>query len=128
MKLLLDTHTFIWWDSKPSQLPTSVMTALQDSSNEILLSVASVWEMQIKMQLGKLTLTRPLDEIITEQQNVNGIVILPVEIEHVLGLDALGFHHKDPFDRLLMSQSVAENAILLSNDGVFKHYPVNVMW
>ena len=128
MKLLLDTHTFIWWDSDPSQLSTRVITAMQDPSNEIYLSVVSAWEMQIKIQLGKLSLTRPLEEIITGQQTVNGILILPVELEHVFVLDSLEFHHKDPFDRLLMSQSIVENATLLSKDKIFKRYPVDLLW
>lgn len=98
MKLLLDTHAFIWWDSEPEKLSARSLAACQDTTNEILLSVASVWEMQIKQQLGKLKLNSPLAEIVANQQKTNGLEILSVSLEHVLALDRLPSHHKDPFD------------------------------
>ncbi|MDQ3013808.1 MAG: type II toxin-antitoxin system VapC family toxin, partial [Acidobacteriota bacterium] len=110
MKLLLDTHTFIWWDSQPHKLSATVSAHLQSPLNIILLSVASIWEMQIKHQLGKLPLRLPLADIIKGQQQSNGIVLLPVLAEHVLALDQLPSHHKDPFDRLLLAQANSEMA------------------
>jgi PIN domain nuclease of toxin-antitoxin system len=86
MKLLLDTHTFIWLESKPANLSAKAKTALQDTNNSLLLSVASVWEMQIKLQLSKLTLSLPLPQVIATQQEVNGIEILPVTLAHALAL------------------------------------------
>jgi len=93
MKLLLDTHAFIWWDSDPLRLPANVVAALRDPANSVWLSVASVWEMVVKSQLGKLSLRVPLLEIITEQQ-ANGIVILPVNLDHALAVGSLPGIHK----------------------------------
>lgn len=128
MKLLLDTHTFIWWDSQPNHLSQTALTLLQDRSNILLLSVISIWEMQIKLQLGKIILNRPLLEIIENQQKTNQIEILPVNLTHVLALDSLPIVHKDPFDRLLIAQANVENAALVSCDPIVAQYPVNVIW
>lgn len=128
MKLLLDTHTFIWWDSEPAKLSPQVLALCQDRTNSLLLSVASVWEMQIKLQLGKLKLDLPLAEIIESQQQRNNIEILPVLLTHVLALQSLPAHHKDPFDRLLIAQANVEEAALASSDPVFAKYAVNVLW
>lgn len=101
MKLLLDTHTFIWWDSAPSSLSATALALCGDSGNELILSVTSLWEMQIKRQLGKLNLRLPLTDIVAHQQAVNGMIILPITQAHVYQLDGLPTPHKDPFDRLL---------------------------
>jgi PIN domain nuclease of toxin-antitoxin system len=127
MKGLLDTHTFIWWDSDPSKLSVQALTFLQDPANTVLLSVVSVWEILIKLQLGKLTLSAPLGTILTQQQ-ANGIQILAVTLAHVLAVESLPTPHKDPFDRLLVAQTKVEGAVLLSADAVFAHYPINVLW
>jgi PIN domain nuclease of toxin-antitoxin system len=128
MKLLLDTHTFIWWDSEPTKLSTAALSACQDQANTLLLSVVSVWEIQIKSQLGKLKLNLPLPEIIQSQRQTNNVQILTVELEHVLELQNLPYHHKDPFDRLLIAQANAEDAQLVSGDSVFSEYPINLIW
>ena len=128
MKVLLDTHTFIWWDSEPEKLSSTVLTLCRDRTNILLLSMASVWEMQIKLQLGKLKLNLPLAEIIENQRQTNNIEILPIGLTHVLALDSLPSHHKDPFDRLLIAQANVEDTILVSRDPVFTHYPVEVVW
>ena len=128
MKLLLDTHTFIWWDSEPAKLSSQALALCQDRTNTLLLSVASVWEMQIKLQLGKLKLNLPLAELITSQQQTNNIEILPVTLAHVLALQNLPPHHKDPFDRLLIAQANVEDAVLVSNDPVFVKYAIHVLW
>ena len=127
MKLLLDTHTFVWVDSEPEKLSKRVQDLCIDSENELLLSVASIWEMQIKNQLGKLQLKIPLPEMIRQQQE-NGIEILPVEPAHIFALDSLPNHHKDPFDRLLVAQAIVEEAVLVSADPLIKQYPVSVEW
>ncbi len=90
------------------------------------MSVASVWEMQIKQQLGKLKLRLPLAELIADQQKDNGIEILPVGLAHVLALENLPLHHKDPFDRLLIAQARTENIGILSVDATFKQYEVKL--
>ncbi len=127
MKLLLDTHTFIFWDSQPSKLSQRVLELLTNKDNLRLLSVVSLWEIQIKQQLGKLTLNKTLEEIILIQQN-NYIEILPITVAHILALDSLPLYHKDPFDRLLIAQANRENAVLISCDSVFASYSVQIEW
>jgi PIN domain nuclease of toxin-antitoxin system len=127
MKLLLDTHIFIWWADHPEKLSATTLSALEDESNELLLSVASVWEMQIKIQLGGLTLSLPLREVLRTQQETNDLTISPVTLTHVLALDALPIHHKDPFDRLLIAQSIEEDLTLVSADSQFSSYSVKLL-
>lgn len=128
MKLLLDTHTFIWWASNSSKLPRNVRAYCEDPANTLLFSVVSVWEMQIKIQLGKLKVGRPLADLITHHRRVNQMKVLSAELEHVLALDALPAHHKDPFDRLLIAQAIVENVFLVSGDNQFSSYPVKLLW
>jgi PIN domain nuclease of toxin-antitoxin system len=128
MKLLLDTHTFIWWDSAPDKLPPQVLALCQDPANEMWLSVVSIWEMQIKLQLGKLQLKLPLSEIIEGQQQTNNVQVLPITLTHVLALEGLPTPHKDPFDRLLVAQTNVESAVLVSGDKIFEQYPVQLFW
>ncbi len=128
MRLLLDTHTFIWWDSDPSKLSTEVLQVCQDQANTILLSVASVWEMQIKSQMNKLHFSLPLSEIVKGQEKDNAVQILPITLDHVLALESLPSHHKDPFDRLLISQANVEDATLISRDSIFSQYTVRLLW
>lgn len=127
MKLLLDTHTFIWWDSEPSKLSQRALELLTDKNNLRLLSVVSLWEISIKHKLGKLALNKTLVEIVAIQKN-NFIEILPITVDHVLALDSLSLYHKDPFDRLLIAQANVENAVLISCDSVFANYSVQVEW
>jgi len=128
MRLLPDTHAFIWWDSDPAKLSPRALAMCQDRENELIVSVASAWEMQIKRQLGKLTLAVPLSDIIANQQRTNQIDILPVTLAHVLAIDALPQHHRDPFDRLLVAQATTENASLVTNDPALARYPVTIIW
>ncbi len=128
MRVLLDTHAFPWWDSDPARLSSRVLALCQDPGNTLVLSVASVWEMQIKRQLGKLKLTLPLADIITGQQQTNGLEVLSVTLPHALALDDLPAHHKDPFDRLLIAQAKSEDIALASNDSVFTQYPIRLLW
>jgi PIN domain nuclease of toxin-antitoxin system len=128
MKLLLDTHTFIWWSSAPNKLSPKALALCQDASNRVLLSVTSVWEMQIKHQLGKLRLDLPLGDLISEQREINRIEVLPITLPHVLVLESLPFHHKDPFDRLLIAQANSEGAVLVTKDPAFEEYPVKLIW
>lgn len=128
MKLLIDTHAFIWWDSNPEKLSSRVLHLCQDRSNTIFLSVASIWEMQIKSQLGKLTLTAPLPVLLKNQIASNGFEILSIALPHVLQIQNLPLYHKDPFDRLLIAQAIIEDAAILSNDQEVVRYPVNSVW
>lgn len=127
MRILLDTQIFIWWADNPEKLSKLVLSALEDDSNDLLLSVASVWEMQIKIRLGKLKVSLPLVELVQSQQAANDLHVLPVALPHVLALEALPFHHKDPFDRLLIAQSIEEAATIVSVDPQFSSYPVQLL-
>ena len=127
MNGLLDTHTFIWWDSDPGRLSGAARAFILDPSNVVLLSVASMWEIVIKHALGKLQLQKSLDAIVREQQ-ANGIQVLPIRLEHVLAVAGLPAIHSDPFDRLLIAQATVEGARVLSADPVIARYPVPVVW
>jgi PIN domain nuclease of toxin-antitoxin system len=127
MTLLLDTHTFIWWDSDPGKLSATALSALTDSSNTVAVSVVSVLEIVIKAQLGKLPLRMPVTDIIAQQQ-ANGLVVLDLKLAHVLAVEGLPSIHKDPFDRLLVAQAVTEGATLVTADPLVAQYPVQVLW
>ena len=128
MNFLLDTHTFIWMDSSPSQLSANVVDILKDKKNTLYLSVISVWEIEIKIQIGKLSLNKPLIYIIQEQQKNNGLQILTMNLGHALKVSELVLHHKDPFDRLLIAQALVEDYTLISKDTIFEKYPASVVW
>lgn len=128
MRFLLDTHAFLWWDADAEQLPKPLLKTLQDPAHEIVLSVVSVWEMQIKATLEKLELRTPLSTLISEQREKNGLGVLPVSLEHVVALEQPGTHHKNPFDRLLIAQANVEGLTLVSKDDAFRHYDVSVFW
>jgi PIN domain nuclease of toxin-antitoxin system len=128
MRLLLDPHVFIWWASAPEKLSTKALAACQDRDNSLILSVASVWEMQIKLQLGKLELISSVKELVERQQQMNDLQLLPVELPHVLALSDLPPHHKDPFDRLIVTQANVEGLLLVSADRRIADYAVKLVW
>ncbi|MFN8372891.1 MAG: type II toxin-antitoxin system VapC family toxin [Anaerolineae bacterium] len=128
MKLLLDTHTLLWWDGVPTRLSTKALKLLQDPSSRLYISIATLWELQIKVQLGKLQLRVPLNQIVQEQQRDNRVQMLLVKPAHIYALDGLPLHHRDPFDRMLIAQAQTEKAVLVSQDAVFSQYPVSVIW
>lgn len=128
MKYLLDTNTFIWWNKDFLRLSTTARAIVQDRSNTLLLSLASVWEMQIKVQLGKLTIPVPLADLLQKQQADNQIELLPITLTHILALANLPSHHRDPFDRLLVAQAQIEQIPLLSGDPLLTRYAVQVIW
>ena len=128
MKLLLDTHALIWWDRDPDRLPTRVRQALQAGANELLLSIASIWEMQIKQQKGTLRLDRSVRATIESQQKQNGVQVVGLTLPHVWQLAELPMHHGDPFDRILVSQAKAEGLTLVSRDRIMRKYGVAILW
>jgi PIN domain nuclease of toxin-antitoxin system len=128
MKLLLDTHVFIWWADSPERLSPAALAALEDEANELVLSVASVWELQIKIQLGRLRLHVPLKELVGIQRETNNLAVSPVTLTHVLALDTLPFHHNDPFDRLLIAQSIEEDLTLVTADSQLASYSVKLLY
>lgn len=128
MNLLLDAHAFIWLDGDRQKLSPAAAQACSDSANALWLSAVSLWEIQIKMQLGKLTLRGSLEDVLREQAKVNGLQILSLHPAHVLALSGLPFHHRDPFDRMLIVQARHEGWDIVSKDPEFKAYPVRVIW
>ena len=128
MNLLLDSHTFIWSYDEQHKLSQIALQAMSNPANIMFLSVASAWEIQIKIMIGKFKLQDPLTDVIAEQQQINGLQILPVYLSHALYLENLPLHHKDPFDRLLISQAIVENMNLVSADPEFVKYQVNLLW
>lgn len=130
MRLLLDTHTFIWYLTDNSHLSNQVLELINDENNQILLSIASLWEIAIKQSIGKLSFNQPLpfDIFIAQQLNLNDFSLLDIKISHVAVVSSLPLHHRDPFDRLLIAQSVGENIPLLSADEIFDAYPVQRLW
>ena len=128
MNLLVDSHTFIWSYDEQHKLSRKALQAMSDPANNLFLSLVSIWEIQIKIMLGKFKFTDPLADVISEQQKANGFQLLPVSLPHILALENLPPHHKDPFDRLLISQTIVENMTLISGDSLFPLYPVNLLW
>lgn len=128
MKLLLDTHAFLWLRSKPHKVPATVLTAYGNPENRIYLSLVSIWEMQIKHQIGKLHLDLSLEELIQRQCDENMLEILPITMSHIFRLEHLPAHHKDPFDRLLIAQAHEEKLSLVSADSMMNQYKVNLFW
>jgi len=128
MNLLLDTHTFLWWDNGSVNLSPRVLALCNDPTVILYLSLVSLWEMQIKSGLGKLSLRLPLQVLVADHQEKNGLQLLPITLDHLLALDALPHHHKDPFDRLLIAQAQVESMSLASMDHIFAGYPVSLVW
>ncbi|MFM8308942.1 MAG: type II toxin-antitoxin system VapC family toxin [Microcystis aeruginosa] len=128
MNILLDSHTLIWFSQNSPQLSSSAIKILEDRNNLLFLSLVSVWKIQIKVQLGKLNLDISLAEIVKDQTKINDVQILPLKLSHIWTLDTLPYYHKDPFDRLLISQAITENLIILGVDSVFDSYPVQKIW
>ena len=128
MKLLLDTHIFLWADSAPAKLSASIEALLVGTEHERLLSSVSLWEMQLKSQLGKLTLRLPLQEMVEDQVARNGFRVLPITPQHIFELASLPALHTDPFDRLLVAVARVENAILLTADSALQAYPVSTAY
>ncbi|MDZ8223651.1 MULTISPECIES: type II toxin-antitoxin system VapC family toxin [unclassified Nostoc] len=128
MRLLLDTHTFIWYVTDNSRLSNQVVELINNENNEILLSIASLWEIAIKQNLGKLSFNQPFEIFITQQLNLNDFRLLDIKISHVTVVATLPLHHRDPFDRILIAQSVVENIPLLSADKIFDAYPIRRVW
>ncbi len=128
MKVLLDTHAFLWWVTNDSRLSKNVIEVIQNPEVEVLLSVVTPWEMVIKVGIGKLQLSDPPEVLVREQRARHHFQILPVKLEHVLKVGALPDHHKDPFDRLLIAQSLEENAPLVTDDPLIRLYQVKTLW
>lgn len=128
MKLLLDTCTFLWLNGQVEQLPNGVQEVLQSDENELFLSAASAWEIAVKYAGGRLTLPQNPAVWIPSRRELNGITSLPIAEESTLHLMKLQLLHKDPFDRILVCQAIAEGLTILTPDPLIRQYPVRVFW
>lgn len=128
MRLLLDSHTFLWAITDSNELSAIAREALTDTDNDLFLSVASAWEMAIKASIGKLRLQIPLEDLLQSARHDLGLRILHVELSHALAVQNLAFHHRDPFDRLLLAQARVDGLSLLSRDAVFDLYEIPRIW
>ncbi len=127
MGFILDTHAFLWFVAGDKQLPESVKSKIVDINEPCFLSVASLWEITIKIQIGKLKLELSLEELF-EYADRNSIEIIQISYNHLLTLSQLPIHHNDPFDRIIISQSIAENLTLISKDKGLKKYKIKQQW
>lgn len=128
MRLLLDTHAFLWFITDDPQLSAAARTLIADPANEVLVSPASYWEIAIKVRLGKYPLSVPYLTFITQGIDRNDFKILPIEPRHTDLLTTMPLHHRDPFDRLLVAQALVEAIPLVSNDPTLDAYGVNRLW
>ena len=128
MRLLVDTHVFLWWVEGDRALPVKARAALADPENECLISLVSAWELAIKASLGKLKLALPVKRYIVENVAANGFRMLDIDIAHVGRVETLASHHGDPFDRLLIAQALEEDLPVVTADPIFRKYGVKRIW
>ena len=128
MKLLLDTHAFLRWVAASGELSRKAKSAIGSARNECFVSVASGWEIAIKVSLGKLRIEGALDRFLPEQLAANGFRPLAIDLKHAARVATLPFHHRDPFDRLLVAQALEEDLAVVTADPVFAKYGVNRIW
>lgn len=128
MRLLLDIQCWLWWFAQPERLNGQVIEKIADEANEVGFSVASVWEMGVKVSIGKLPLPEPIDHYIFTRMAQLGARSLEITAAHALRVAALPLHHRDPFDRMLIAQSQVEDMSLVSADAMFNQYEVSLLW
>jgi PIN domain nuclease of toxin-antitoxin system len=130
VRILLDTHAFLWLIAGDASLSATAREAIETPSNESLLSTASLWEMANKVSLGKLTLNfdEPFAEAIGRQLRENGVTLLPIDVTHIGQVAVMPFHHRDPFDRLIVTQALVEKLPVVGRDQSFDSYGVHRIW
>ena len=128
MRLLLDTHTFLWFIQGNNSLSDTARASIESTANQKLASVASLWEIAIKASIGKLEIGMSLTDFVEKQVLGNTFGMLAITPEHLNELAALLFHHKDPFDRLIIAQSMAEDISVISKDKAFRDYTDQLIW
>jgi PIN domain nuclease of toxin-antitoxin system len=125
---LLDTHALLWIAKNDPRLSLTAKSLFLDDHNEMYLSIASLWEIAIKISIGKLSIDEPLDIFIEKHVFANDIQIKLIETKHILPLVSLPFHHRDPFDRVIISQAMVEKMQIISNDSLLDAYPIDRVW
>jgi PIN domain nuclease of toxin-antitoxin system len=128
VKILLDTHAFLWFISGDDALSSKGRALIEDEANTKFVSIVSIWEIAIKSSLGKLALAKPFHQIIPEQMQLNGFEMLELNMEHTIKLMQLPFHHRDPFDRMLVAQCLTEQLNCVSNDSELIAYGITKLW
>lgn len=128
MRALLDTHSYLWWVTGDPRLSEAAREVIEDGRNEVLLSVASAWELAIKSALGRLELANPIDELLPDSLARNGFRPLTVELPHALRVARLPPIHTDPFDRLIVAQAQVEDLPILTSDPAITRYEVDTIW
>jgi PIN domain nuclease of toxin-antitoxin system len=128
MKALLDTHSFLWWNTNDPKLSSNALKIIEDGNNEIYFSSVSAWEVTLKAAKGSLILPEPPDKFVSNSIHEHNFTALPVHISHALHVFHLPFHHSDPFDRLLIAQSILENLPIITLDKNIKEYEITTIW
>ncbi len=128
MKYLLDTHTLLWFLKGDNKLSDKARQLIDSPRNEKFLSIASLWEIAIKVNLGKLVLDKPFEKLFPEQLHFNRIEILDITVDSLIKLTTLPFHHRDPFDRLIIAQALVEELPIIGIDAAFDAYGINREW
>jgi PIN domain nuclease of toxin-antitoxin system len=128
MRLLLDTHAFLWFIQGSQNLSETARNLIEDQGNQKLMSIASLWEISIKVSIGKLDVGMAIAELLSREVYGNGFEVLAIQANHLDELTKLVFHHKDPFDRLIIAQALAERMPVVTRDEVFGRYPVSLLW
>ena len=128
MRVLVDTHTFIWALLDDKRLSAKAKQILRSDENELVFSLVSLWEIAIKIKIGKLNAIGSSVAYIRDEMDAYGMELLPIRYEHILQLENLPVHHSEPFDRLLIAQAITESLPILSRDEKFPAYPVKLIW
>lgn len=128
MRLLLDTHVFLWWVNDAPELSAKARATIRKGQNACFLSVASAWEMAIKVSTGKLALSQPVERFVPEQLAANGFQLMGIDFRHVARVETLPFRHRDPFDRLLVAQAMSEKMPIVSADTILSEYGIKRIW
>jgi PIN domain nuclease of toxin-antitoxin system len=128
MRVLLDTHAFLWWVTDDERLTPAARETIGASDNQVHVSAASVWEIVTKSRLGRLPIPRPIDAFVAAQLEENAFQPLSITFRHAFGLETLPELHRDPFDRMLVAQALVEEMPLVSGDQAVQAYPVSTIW
>ena len=128
MKVLLDTHAFLWLITDDERLSEKAQKTFLNTDNRVFFSTASLWEICIKKSLGKISLESEWIQTIQKEMEINAIQWLPIEMPHCVRVSELPFHHRDPFDRMLIAQALVEDMQLLSRDRLLSAYKIKRIW